>query len=63
MSEEHHNKKNNPNEKHYHSSNEKNNGLDISEYNNSFYPWIKSNSKCNYFKGILKLHYEIIRFL
>ena len=36
----------------------------MSEKNNSdsFHPWIKSNSKCNLFKGMLKLHYEILDF-
>ena len=33
-----------------------------SEFNNNFYPWIKSNSKCHSLKGILKLHYEILDF-
>jgi len=62
MSEENHNKRNDFKEKNYHSSNQQKNGLDISENKNSFYPWIKTNSKCNFFKGILKLHYEILDF-
>ena len=33
-----------------------------SDFNNNFYPWIKSNSKCHSLKGILKLHYEILDF-
>ena len=33
-----------------------------SDFNNNFYPWIKSNSKCHFLKGILKLHYEILDF-
>ena len=62
MSEENHNKRNDFKEKNYHSSNQQKNGSDISENKNSFYPWIKTNSKCNFFKGILKLHYEILDF-
>ena len=62
MSEENCNKKNDFNEKKYHSSKQKNNDSDFSEMNNSFYPWIKTNSKCHSFKGILKLHYEILDF-
>ena len=33
-----------------------------SEDNNTFYPWIKENSKCHSLKGYLKLHYEILDF-
>lgn len=29
---------------------------------NTFYPWIKPNSKCHKLQGMLKLHYEILDF-
>ena len=35
---------------------------DKNEESNSFYPWIKKNSKCHSLKGMLKLHYEILDF-
>ena len=28
----------------------------------TFHPWIKPNSKCNFTNGMLKLHYEILDF-
>ena len=40
----------------------KKNDSDNSDLNNSFYPWIKPNSKCHSVKGMLKLHYEILDF-
>ena len=49
-------------EKNNESTNIKRNEPDTSELNNSFYPWIKSNSKCHSLKGMLKLHYEILDF-
>ena len=49
-------------EKKNESTNIKRNDLNNSELNNSFYPWIKSNSKCHSLKGMLKLHYEILDF-
>ena len=40
---------------------QKQNDSNNSDFDHHFYPWIKPNSKCHSLKGMLKLHYEIIK--